>query len=57
MSTELLNRRIENEKQLLDLNLQHFANEGPAFNPDNVTMQSAKTGSIPKINLLILSHQ
>lgn len=36
------------KKQLLDLNLQHFANEGPAFNPDNVTMQSAKTGSIPK---------
>ena len=31
------------KKQLLNLNLQHFA-----FDPDNVTMQSAKTGSIPK---------
>lgn len=34
-------------KQLLKLNLQHFASPETTFNPDNVTMQSAKTGAIP----------
>lgn len=35
------------KKQLLKLNLQHFASPETTFNPDNVTMQSAKTGAIP----------
>jgi HK97 family phage major capsid protein len=34
------------KKQLMKMNLQYFAT--PTFDPDNVTMQDAKTGEIPK---------
>ncbi|MGK0551055.1 phage major capsid protein [Enterococcus faecalis] len=34
------------KKQLLKMSLQYFAT--PTFDPDNVTMQDAKTGEIPK---------
>lgn len=38
---------MKKNKQLLKLNLQHFA-ESEDFDPDNILLQDAKTGKIPK---------